>query len=52
MRMFWSAFFLGSMLLIGLDLRDRRLSPERSTLSAPAADGDPVGVPTPRPELP
>lgn len=53
MRMFWSIFFLGSMLLIGLDVRERRQSafaepsevPERT---APTMT-DPVGWPTPNP---
>lgn len=45
MRMFWSIFFLGSMLLIGLDVRERRQSVEL-TPSTPVAT-DPVGFPTP-----
>ncbi len=47
MRMFWTIFFLGSMLLVGLDVRERRetsnLMPEVHTAN------DPFGFPTPNP---
>lgn len=45
MRMFWTAFFLGSLLLIGLDVTERRHSAE-PVASSPVAT-DPVGFPTP-----
>jgi hypothetical protein len=48
MRMFWTIFFLGSMLLVGLDVRARRQS-TTPNLTAPVADGDPTGFPTPKP---
>ena len=47
MRMFWSIFFLGSMLLIGLDVRERRLS--TTVEPYPPVATDPVGWPTPNP---
>lgn len=48
MRAFWTLFFLGSMLLIGVDVVERR----RPVLvdPPPAVANDPVGYPTPRPE--
>jgi hypothetical protein len=46
MRMFWSIFFLGSMLLVGLDVRERRQTPQSSP-SSPIAEGDAMGWPTP-----
>jgi hypothetical protein len=48
MRMFWTIFFLGSMLLVGLDVRARRQASPAS-LATPIADGDPTGLPTPKP---
>lgn len=52
MRMFWSVFLLGSMLLIGLDVRERRQSAVGGPVVAepplPVAT-DPVGWPTPNP---
>lgn len=45
MRMFWTLFFIGSMLLVGYDVAERRLSPVRT---APVADGDAMGAPTPQ----
>ena len=47
MRMFWTAFFLGTMLIVGLDVRERR----QSTVLEPSAAtaGDPFGFPTPNP---
>ena len=52
MRLFWTIFFLGSMLMIGLDTRERShavasTAPATSTFSI--GGGDAVGVPTPRP---
>lgn len=47
MRLFWSMFFLGSMLLVGLDIRERRHA-TLAGVEAPVANG-PEGVPTPRP---
>ncbi len=50
MRMFWSIFFLGSMLLVGLDVAERR---QTATPGADTADvkvsNDPWGAPTPNP---
>ena len=51
MRLFWTMFFLGSMLLVGADTVERRTSPRVKTM-APVADGDANGVPTPRPDVP
>jgi hypothetical protein len=48
MRMFWTVFFLGSMLLVGLDVRERREQPIALVDEAPMATG-PEGAPTPRP---
>ncbi|MEO8500317.1 MAG: hypothetical protein ABI565_05330 [Vicinamibacteria bacterium] len=50
MRMFWTIFFIGSMLLVGVDIAERRLSPERLSpdQSSAIADGDAMGVPTPQ----
>ncbi len=52
MRMFWSMFLLGSMLLIGLDVRERRQSvvgePSVGEPATPVLT-DPVGWPTPNP---
>ncbi len=47
MRMFWTAFFLGSLLLIGLDVTERRQSP-RTQPEAATMESDGVPVPTPR----
>jgi len=49
MRMFWTIFFLGSMLLVGFDIAERRQSRRELTPTAPIADGDAAGFPTPRP---
>lgn len=49
MRMFWTIFFLGSMLLVGVDVIERR-DLGRPGLSQPIA-GDPMGAPTPTPSL-
>lgn len=45
MKMFWTIFFLGSMLVVGLDVRERRQSAEFSP-GTPIA-GDAMGHPTP-----
>ena len=47
MKIFWTIFFLGSMVVAGLDVRERR----QSTQLVPDAviAGDAAGVPTPRP---
>lgn len=45
MRMFWTIFFLGSMLVTGIDVLGQRLTP-LGTESQPAA-GDPLGNPPP-----
>ena len=47
MRMFWTVFFLGSMLLVGLDVVERRQS-NALTPSISTAEGDAAGAPTPR----
>jgi len=49
--MFWTLFFLGSMLLVGVDVVERRdVSNRLATPSTPIA-GDPTGAPTPKPEF-
>jgi hypothetical protein len=45
--MFWTLFFLGSMLLVGTDVIERRNGVVLQT-PPPVANG-PEGVPTPRP---
>jgi hypothetical protein len=53
MRAFWTIFFLGSMLLVGVDVMEQRHSPRLSSeTSTPEMSiaGDALGVPTPRPE--
>jgi hypothetical protein len=47
MRAFWTLFFLGSMLLIGLDVVERRQAVRAAAPTAVA--NDPGGYPTPRP---
>lgn len=49
MRMFWTLFFLGTMLVVGADVRERREG-ARVAPSQPIA-GDPYGIPTPTPDL-
>ena len=49
MRMLWTLFFLGSMLIVGVDVMERRGS-ERVMPGQPIA-GDAAGAPTPRPDL-
>ena len=49
MRLFWSLFFLGSMLVIGADVMERRNT--RTLASEPdlaIAEGDAMPFPTPR----
>jgi hypothetical protein len=48
MRILWTIFFLGSMALVALDIRERRVS-EPSLSGSPVAT-DPFGYPTPKPE--
>jgi hypothetical protein len=48
MRMFWTIFFLGSMLLVAGDVIARRQSSTPNP-AAPVADGDPFGAPPPTP---
>jgi hypothetical protein len=50
MRMLWTLFFLGSMLLVGVDVMERRTGERVVTPHQPVA-GDPMGVPTPQPGL-
>ena len=47
MRMFWTLFFLGSMLVIGVDVFERRQAQGTTTSLSVAGDG--WGAPTPRP---
>lgn len=50
MRMFWSIFFLGSLLLLTADVVERRRTPEPDLgLASYGAMGDPYAPPTPRP---
>ena len=54
MRMFWTMFFLGSMLLVGVDVTVRRQAASRVDAGAAVEtpmmdDNDPFGAPTPRP---
>jgi hypothetical protein len=47
--MFWTVFFLGSMLLVGIDVLERRqVAGQDTELSFETANG-PEGIPTPRP---
>lgn len=48
MRLFWSLFFLGSLLLLSFDVVERRQSPEE-TPGISNALGDPWAPPTPNP---
>ena len=52
MRAFWTIFFLGSMLLVGVDLVGQR-GAARHSIEASAPEmpiaGDALGLPTPRP---
>lgn len=47
MRMFWTLFFLGSMLVIGVDVFERRQTAVATP--SPYVAGDGWGAPTPRP---
>jgi hypothetical protein len=46
MRLFWSIFFLGSMLLVGVDVLQQRQSAPPAP-NAAIADGDAIPIPTP-----
>lgn len=50
MRMFWTIFFLGSMLVVGVDVMERR-GGERVAAPSQAIANDPYGFPTPKPDL-
>jgi len=45
--MFWTIFFLGSMLAIGIDVVERRNSPALAP-SLATVEGDATGFPTPK----
>jgi hypothetical protein len=47
--MFWTLFFLGSMLVVGVDVLERRDTANRITTPSQAISADPLGVPTPKP---
>lgn len=52
MKLFWTLFFLGSMLIVGLDVRERRKTPvsaDSALEPGVPASSDPLGFPTPRP---
>ncbi len=51
MRMFWTLFFLGSMLLVGVDVMERRDPTARLTSPGQPIGADPTGYPTPKPDL-
>jgi hypothetical protein len=52
MKAFWTLFFLGSMLLVGVDVLQRREGASRlAAPSQPSFSTDPAGVPTPKPDL-
>ena len=51
MRMFWTLFFLGSMLVVGVDVLERRDSTTLLTSPSQPVAGDPLGYPTPKPDL-
>jgi len=48
MRAFWTLFFLGSMLLVGLDVRERRETPSRVVAPPQPFASDPMPFPTPK----
>ena len=50
MRTFWTVFFLGSMLLVGVDVMERRQAAVSGRIIAPPVANGPEGLPTPRPE--
>lgn len=51
MRLFWTLFFIGAMVAVGLDVHERRQS--SASMETPfmemSLEGDPGGMPTPRP---
>ena len=49
MRMFWTLFFLGSMLVIGIDVIERRDPAARLASPSQSIAGDPMGLPSPTP---
>ncbi len=49
MRAFWTVFFLGSMLLVGVDVVERRQAAGSERIIVPPVANGPEGVPTPRP---
>ena len=51
MRMFWTLFFLGSMLVVGIDVVERRDVASRVATPSRPVLADPLGMPTPKPEL-
>ena len=51
MRMFWTLFFLGSMLIVGADVMERRDPTARLASPSHPVAGDPMGYPTPKPDL-
>ena len=51
MRMFWTLFFLGSMLVVGADVLERRDATSRVASPSQSIAGDPMGYPTPKPDL-
>lgn len=51
MRMFWTLFFLGSMLIVGVDVLERRDTTARLTSPRQPIAGDPMGLPSPTPGL-
>lgn len=51
MRMFWTLFFIGSMLVVGADVLERRDATSRVASPSRPIGGDPMGLPTPLPGL-
>ena len=49
MRVFWTLFFVGSLLLIGADVRERRESTQTTTGPVVNDASDAGPIPTPRP---
>lgn len=51
-RYFWTLFFLGSLILVAADVRERRnqsVSTDTELTIHQSMEGDPVAPPTPRP---
>lgn len=48
MRVFWSIFFVGSLLFLSLDVAEKRREPEETPVMSHSF-GDPYAPPTPRP---